>query len=65
MSRATPEDTTLSKLEWARKGGSDRQLDDAAGIVAVQGSALDVAYIERWSAMLRVLDLWQRVRRSG
>ncbi len=27
---ATPEDTILSKLEWARKGGgSERQLDDA------------------------------------
>jgi hypothetical protein len=62
MSLATPEDTILSKLEWARKGGSDRQLDDVAGIVAVQGSALDTAYIERWSATLGVLDLWQRVR---
>jgi hypothetical protein len=59
---ATAEDTILSKLEWAQKGGSDRQLDDVAGIVAVQGSALDTAYIERWADMLGVLDLWRRVR---
>ena len=58
---ATAEDTILSKLEWARKGGSDRQLDDVAGIVAVQGSALDAGYIERWAAMLGVLDLWRAV----
>ena len=32
---ATAEDTLVSKLEWARKaGGSERQLDDAAGILA-------------------------------
>ena len=47
---ATREDVILSKLEWAHAGGSERQLDDVAGIVATQGAALDVA------------DLWARVR---
>lgn len=61
VSLATPEDTILSKLEWARKGGSDRQLEDAAGIVAVQGAALDRAYIQRWANVLGVVDLWRRV----
>lgn len=59
---ASPEDTILSKLEWALKaGGSDRQLADAAGILAVQGEALDRAYVERWAAELEVADLWQRL----
>jgi hypothetical protein len=57
---ATPEDTVLSKLEWARKsGGSEKQLNDVAGVLAVQGKTLDRAYIERWAAELGVLDLWR------
>jgi hypothetical protein len=59
---ATPEDTILSKLEWSRMaGGSERQLADAAGIVSVQGPALDRAYIERWAAELGISDLWAQV----
>ncbi len=60
---ASPEDTILSKLEWARKaGGSEKQLEDAAGVVAVN-AALDRAYIERWAAELGVLDLWRQIER--
>jgi hypothetical protein len=58
---ASAEDAVLSKLEWARKGGgSDRQLADVAGIIAVKGDDLDREYIERWAAVLDVLDLWRR-----
>jgi hypothetical protein len=58
---ATAEDTVLSKLEWARKGGgSDRQIADVAGIIAVRGKDLDREYIERWAVVLDVLDLWRR-----
>ncbi|MGD8897425.1 MAG: hypothetical protein PVJ73_15430 [Acidobacteriota bacterium] len=59
---ATPEDTVLSKLEWARKGGgSERQLSDVAGILEIQGPRLDVGYVERWARELGVLDLWLQV----
>jgi hypothetical protein len=58
----TPEDSILSKLEWAKAASSERQLDDVAGIVATQGDSLDIAYIERWSVDLDVADLWARVR---
>lgn len=59
---ATPEDTILSKLEWARKsGGSEKQLADVAGVVEIQGPRLDVGYIERWARELGLLDLWQQV----
>lgn len=62
MALATAEDTILSKLEWAQKGGgSERQLADVAGIIHVKGPELDREYIERWAAALGVLDLWERV----
>jgi hypothetical protein len=61
-SLATAEDTILTKLEWARRaGGSERQLADVAGIVAVTADRLDRGYIERWAEALDVADLWRRV----
>jgi hypothetical protein len=56
---ATPEDTILSKLEWAKRGGgSEKQLLDVAGILDVT-PGLDLAFIQRWARELGVLDLWQ------
>jgi len=59
---ASPEDTVLAKLEWARFGESERQLRDVRGILDVKGDALDLAYIERWLDDLGVRELWDRVR---
>ena len=62
VSIATPEDTILSKLEWARKaGGSERQLSDALGVLRVGGERIDRAYIEKWAAPLGVEDLWREL----
>ncbi len=58
---ATPEDTILTKLEWAAMSGSERQLRDVAGVLAVKGAELDVRYIEHWAADLGVLELWRKV----
>ncbi len=61
VSLASPEDTILSKLEWAKKAGrSEKQIDDAAGVVEVSRS-LDRTYIERWARELHVLDLWREI----
>jgi hypothetical protein len=63
---ASPEDTVISKIEWSKSGGgTDLQLRDAAGILAVRGATLDMAYIERWVAELGLGDLWDRVRRDS
>ncbi len=51
---ATAEDSLLHKLYWNRITPSERQLGDAAGIVAVQGADLDRDHLERWA---RALDL--------
>jgi hypothetical protein len=59
---ARPEDVILAKLEWSLGGQSERQLDDAEGIVAVSRERLDLAYLERWADELGVRDLWERIR---
>lgn len=59
---ASPEGTILNKLEWYRMGGevSDRQWNDILGVLKVQGNHLDMAYLQRWAANLKVTDLLER-----
>ena len=59
---AAPEDVLMAKLQWAKRGESERQLQDAAGIIHTQGSKLDVSYIERWVHELHLEKEWQAVR---
>lgn len=59
---ATVEDTIVAKLEWARLGGSARQLEDVAALLAVTGDRLDRAYVERWVAELGLREEWQAVQ---
>ena len=51
---ATAEDVVLHKLYWNRLTPSDRQLSDVAGVTAVQGAGLDIAYLHRWAETLDV-----------
>jgi hypothetical protein len=48
----TAEDVILHKLYWHTITPSDRQLQDAAGVYAVQGQKLDVAYLRQWAPRL-------------
>ena len=59
---ATAEDVVLSKLEWAQRGGSDRQIGDAAAVLRVRGNDLDDAYLRHWAAELGVIAELQRAR---
>lgn len=59
---ATPEDILIAKLEWAKLGESERQIDDAAGIIHRQGERLDRAHVERWVRELALEPQWQRAQ---
>lgn len=56
---ATPEDVVLHKLDWYRQGGecSERQWSDVLGVLRVQATRLDRAYMREWSSRLGVDDL--------
>lgn len=62
---ASPEDVLISKLQWAKQGASDRQIQDVKGILDVQGNRLDYAYIARWVRELRLEEQWQVIRIGG
>jgi len=62
VATATAEDTIIAKLEWAKASGSDRQLEDVAGILRTRAGTLDVTYLERWIGELDLTDVWRRAR---
>ena len=61
---ASPEDILLYKLVWYRIGNevSDRQWRDILGILEVQSSTLNQAYLNQWAPVLGVRDLLERAR---
>ena len=62
---ASPEDTILSKLEWAKLGSSERQLRDALGVAVIQGQHLDRDYLRKWARELDVADRLEEILRQA
>ena len=58
---SSAEDVVLHKLVWDRVSPSERQLADAAGIVAVQANALDKDYLRSWAQKLEVAGDLERL----
>ena len=59
---SSPEDIVLEKLDWFRKGEgiSERQWRDVLGVLAVQGTRLDLPYMHSWAARRGLLELLER-----
>lgn len=62
---ASPEDVLISKLEWAKLAESERQIEDAAGIIRTQGQDLDTAYIEDWTSKLGLQAEWANAKQKA
>ena len=55
---ATPEDVILMKMDFYRRGGSERHLRDIAGVLRISGDDLDHEYIRTWAERLGVEEIW-------
>jgi len=62
---ASAEDIIVSKLEWAKLGQSQRQIEDVAAILRTGGDSLDRAYLEKWIRELRLTGEWNDARRKA
>jgi hypothetical protein len=62
---ATAEDIFLAKLEWAKLGGSQRQIEDAAGILRIRREDLDRDYLRRWVEELDLTAQWEEARKAA
>jgi len=58
LQTASAEDILITKLWWAKLGPSERQINDVAGIIRVQGANLDRDYVDKWVAVLELDDQW-------
>jgi len=58
----TPEDLILAKLEWSAEGGSQRQIEDAAGILRARRVEIDRDYLERGVKELAIEPEWEKAR---
>lgn len=65
LSVVSPEDIVIAKLLWAKAGGSAGQIEDAAGVVRLQGSKLDVAYVEKWVRKLGIDEQWRLAHKKS
>jgi len=60
---ATAEDVVIAKLEWAKLAQSQRQIEDAAGIIKIRRESLDHAYLEKWVGDLGLTHEWNEAQR--
>lgn len=58
---STAEDSILSKLSWARRGGSDMQLRDVYGMLRNKELQLDWDYLKYWAPELGVVALLEQL----
>lgn len=57
---ASVEDVIVAKLEWAKAGGSERQLEDVRELVRLERARLDRSYVEQWVQRLDLREMWDR-----
>ncbi len=62
---ASVEDVVISKLEWAKLGQSQRQIEDVAKVLAVQWNSLDQRYLAKWIGELELQEQWSAAKRSA
>ena len=55
----------LSKLEWSKLSQSQRQIEDAAGILKIQRSSLNRPYLEQWIHELGLEKEWEGALRAA
>ena len=65
LTLTSPEDLIIAKLEWAQLGGSDRQIEDAAGILRLQRQTLNLPYVEEWVAALGLQEQWEATKQKA
>jgi hypothetical protein len=60
ISLPSPEDVIITKLRWLR----EKDREDVAGVIAVQGDALDWEYIDRWCDRHGTREVLEEIHRT-
>jgi hypothetical protein len=62
---SSPEDVIIKKMDFYRKGGSEKHLRDITGILKISGDTLDISYIGEWANRLGLDDIWKALHRRA
>lgn len=62
---ATLEDLIVAKLEWAKLGGSARQIEDVAAMLRVAAGRVDTPYLDHWITELALGAEWRIARQAS
>lgn len=60
----TVEDMIITKLRWWMEARRTKDLDDARGMIAVQGSRIDWAYVDEWCDRHGTREILENLRNS-
>jgi hypothetical protein len=58
---AAPEDIIVMKMKYYLEGGSEKHLRDITGILKISREEVDMAYIELWSRVLGLTEVWNLI----
>jgi len=61
---AAPEDVIIKKLEYFKKGGSDRHLRDIASMLKISADIIDLTYISSWAKKFGVIEIWEAIQKK-
>ena len=59
---ASAEDVIISKLEWSKLGGSQRQIEDVAKVLSSRWKVLDQNYLSKWIDELQLNEQWSAAK---
>ena len=61
VSVPTAEDVIITKLRWSKGGARRKDVDDVENVLAVQGDALDLAYIRQWCDRHSTREMFEKL----
>lgn len=57
---SSAEDNVIAKLNWAKMGESQRQIEDVGNVLRVREGELDLDYIRKWVEELELGPQWEK-----
>jgi len=62
---ASPEDVIIKKMEYYKKGSSDKHIRDIMGMLKISAEMIDLGYISSWAKKLHLDDIWELIVEVG
>ena len=58
---SSPEDVIVKKMEFYKKGHSEKHVRDILGVLKLRGDKIDRDYITLWADRMQLSDIWRDI----